>query len=197
MAAAWPARLEVSLKKNKKYAFASYFQLATISEGATIRPVCRTVVYRGFAGETDNITFVTDQRSNKVREFERKALAEACWYFPNTREQYRLSGSITVVSQDDPPGPLQDERQHKWRSMSDPGRAQFAWPHPGEDRHLPDENWEPEAPAQDSAALDTFCLVILNVETCDYLSLKENRRFVYANNGKESGSRWDCKEVNP
>lgn len=39
--------------------------------------------------------------------------------------------------------------------------------------------------------------VILNIDHCDYLSLKENRRFVYKNNGKDDGSRWDCKEVNP
>lgn len=43
--------------------------------------------------------------------------------------------------------------------MSDAGRAQFAWPHPGEERTLPLESWEPEAPGQDSTPLDAFCLV--------------------------------------
>lgn len=43
--------------------------------------------------------------------------------------------------------------------MSEGGRAQFAWPHPGQERELPPESWSPEPPADDSEALDAFCLV--------------------------------------
>ena len=57
-AAAWPASLAASLKKNKKFAFAKYFQIATVRDG---RPACRTVVFRGFHEDTA-ITFVTDAR---------------------------------------------------------------------------------------------------------------------------------------
>ena len=55
----WPGTLSKSLKNNKKLAYAKYFQLATIREG---QPACRTVVFRGFHEDSNNITFITDIR---------------------------------------------------------------------------------------------------------------------------------------
>lgn len=40
--------------------------------------------------------------------------------------------------------------------------------------------------------------VIMIVESCDYLSLKHNQRFLHTSALAEDGKRqWECKEVNP
>ena len=57
-AAGWPADLEAALKKNKSLPYSKYFSLGTIANG---RPAVRTVVFRGFNGDT-GITFCTDSR---------------------------------------------------------------------------------------------------------------------------------------
>ena len=53
------------------------------------RPACRTVVFRGFVEKSEQLTFVTDARSEKVGELGRQAACELCWYLPGTREQFR------------------------------------------------------------------------------------------------------------
>jgi len=132
--------------------YSRYVQLATVREDN--RPSNRTVVYRGFLNDTENITFITDRRSQKVEELRRRPYGEICWYFPETREQYRFSGSCIVVHSDgvepschdsssspwnskschtDPslaPSVLSGARQKIWSILSDPGRAQFSWPAP-------------------------------------------------------------------
>ncbi len=56
--------------------------------------------------------------------------SEVCWYFPNTREQYRLTGSLNVVGEDHPSPALLKARKHAWACMSQGGREQFSWPEP-------------------------------------------------------------------
>lgn len=34
--------------------------------------------------------------------------AEACWYFPDTREQFRLGGELTIVGPDHPDAHLRE-----------------------------------------------------------------------------------------
>lgn len=55
---------------------------------------------------------------------------EACWYFPTSREQYRLGGTLTVVDVDHPNPTLQGARQAAWARLSGAARAQFSWPAP-------------------------------------------------------------------
>ena len=57
-AASWPADLEKALKQNKSLPYSKYFTLGTVTNG---RPALRTVVFRGFNGDT-GITFCTDSR---------------------------------------------------------------------------------------------------------------------------------------
>ncbi|QLQ80486.1 hypothetical protein HG537_0D04860 [Torulaspora globosa] len=82
------------------------FQLATIDKKGQ-RPRCRTVVFRDFLFKdkrTNILTFNTDIRSGKIEEsfggdLSNTTPAEACFYFPETMEQYRFSGECFIVSE--------------------------------------------------------------------------------------------------
>lgn len=81
------------------------FQIATIDE-LNNKPRCRTVVFRDFLfkdKKSNVLTFNTDLRSGKIEEsfprgLESTTPVEACFYFPETMEQYRLSGQCFLVS---------------------------------------------------------------------------------------------------
>ncbi len=72
-ASQWSSNLAVSLKKNKKLPYAKYFQLATVQRDG--RPSCRTVVFRDFHNDSDNvITFVTDYRYERIKSAQTRSL---------------------------------------------------------------------------------------------------------------------------
>ena len=151
----------------------------------------------------DSITIVTDLRSNKVDELRRAPFGEFAWYFPESREQFRVAGELEVIAKDS--ASMQSERQAAWDRMSPAGRAQFAWPTPGfpqleEGAVRPGTNKQtfdvPEDVVADgSDANDNFCLVVMRVEEVDHLSLRSNRRFTHVK-VKETGE-WVTTEVNP
>ncbi|KAJ1528278.1 hypothetical protein HK096_009921 [Nowakowskiella sp. JEL0078] len=91
------------------------------------------------------LTFVTDSRSSKcVDELVTNKFGEICWYFPETREQFRLSGTLHVIanplgvhaaSSVPPWAPKslnwEGERQRKWREIGSNLRATFLQGQPG------------------------------------------------------------------
>jgi PPOX class probable FMN-dependent enzyme len=127
--APWRSRLTLALERNPQ-PNARYLQLATV--GADNRPANRTVVFRGFYVDTDKLKFVVDARSQKITQIEQQPWAEACWYFPETREQFRISGSLTLVIANYPDLALQQARQNTWQELSDAARLQYTWPDPGQ-----------------------------------------------------------------
>lgn len=172
------------------------------------RPSNRTVVYRGLLQESgqnsDRLTFVTDSRSNKVAEFGACPWTEIAWYFPETREQYRFTGIVTVVDEKHTNETLQRSRLSAWKNMSDPGRQQFLWPHPGLPRIVDDINDSSDAqghsfdaapPSKDDPVANPFCLCIVDVTEVDHLNLKSNerRRWTLETNSQE----WVEEYVNP
>ena len=167
----------------------------------------RQVVYRGFLGETAKVTVVTDLRSNKVEELARNAAGEFAWYFPESREQFRIAGDLTVVTKDSPS--MQKERLEAWSRMSPNGRAQFLWPEPGFPQLDANENENgaraekshkqtfevDEAATRDAKnAAENFCLVVMDVNEVDHLSLRSNRRYVHV---RDENGEWGVTEVNP
>jgi PPOX class probable FMN-dependent enzyme len=167
-------------------------QLATI--GLDGRPAVRTVVFRGFLGEGGDLVFTTDARSTKRAEIERAPDAALCWYFAETREQFRLSGVVRLVDASTADAQLQDARCGAWRSLSDESRTGFTWPAPGEPRDR--GTAFPTTPPARDAPLDSFALLIVSVREIDHLELDGDpqRRWKYAVG--EDG-RWSCSEVNP
>jgi hypothetical protein len=59
----------------------------------------------------------------QVAELADNARVEVCWYFPTSREQYRLSGTAQIVALDHGDQQLLQARQQAWAAMSDAGEA--------------------------------------------------------------------------
>jgi len=174
----WRAKLQASLQKHENLVFSKYFQLATIKPDG--RPANRTVVFRGFLDGTNDITFVTDKRYNKVAEAAQNPAAEVAWYFTESREQYRLSGLLTVVGPEHKSQALQDARAAAWRSMSDKARAQYLWPAPGAPKTGKEELPQQPPPSADQPPLPTFCLSVLSIQEVDYYQTSDQVRYKYS-----------------
>src|SRR4028119_594901 len=130
--APWRSLLARALHKNRSLPYARYFQLATVRADGL--PANRTVVFRGFLDDTDQLKIITDSRSQKAEQINQNSWGEACWCFPKTREQFRLAGELTLIRAEHPNLLFQQARQTTWQDLSDSARLQFAWPHPGEPR---------------------------------------------------------------
>ncbi|NJN29886.1 MAG: pyridoxamine 5'-phosphate oxidase [Synechococcales cyanobacterium RM1_1_8] len=181
--APWRSPLARALHRNRALAYARYGQLATVRPNGC--PANRTVVFRGFldqAGLENGLKFVCDRRSHKVPELQANPWAEFCWYFPKTREQFRLGGAIAVVTAagaeapgGNPEAPsshngLATARDQTWQALSAGAKASFYWPQPGAPRA--------EAAAftglqvDESAPPEAFVLLVLQPQTVDHLELR-------------------------
>ena len=190
--APWRSPLARALHLNCSLAYARYLQLATVR--ADGRPANRTLVFRGFQADSDRLKFVTDSRSQKPEQIEHQPWAEACWYFPETREQFRLHGYLTLVKADNPDAVLQQARQTAWQETSDATRLQFTWPDPGKPKA--DAAFE-QAPPNEIEPLANFCLLLLNPVIVDRLELhgEPQNRTIYE--WDEIQQTWTVQAVNP
>ncbi|CAL8466965.1 g6501 [Coccomyxa elongata] len=184
-----------SLETNKHLPNAKFMQLATVRPDG--RPSVRTVVFRGFHNESDQVTFTTDTRTYKVEDIRQHPWTEICWYFPETREQFRLGGNLEVVGEDHPDKSLLQARQEAWDGMSRNGRAWFAWPPSGRARDPDPAQFEKPVPDRGETALPSFALAIMDVDTVDYIRLPDFR-VGYSSSVDSGGSRsWSQEELNP
>jgi pyridoxamine 5'-phosphate oxidase len=188
----WRPSLDLALHRNRQSPQVRFVQLATIRE--TGRPAVRTLVFRGFLGETHQLTFATDGRSVKTAELEQSPWAEACWYFPLTREQFRFSGTVSSVNGDTSDWALREARIEVWRELSDESRLTYTWPDPGRPR-IPLAPFPTLAP-DPLEPLPHFCLLVLEIRDVDHLELHGNpqHRWRYS---KDAHGRWSGMEVNP
>jgi len=189
--APWRSPLARALHRNRSLPYARYFQLATVR--ADDRPANRTVVFRGFLDDTNQLKIVTDARSEKADQIDQNSWGEACWYFPNTREQFRLAGELTLIREDWADAGLLKARARSWQELSDAARAQFTWSHPGKPR---DEAGF-HAPLPDAITpLPHFCLLLLNPLQVDHLELRGDpqNRFAYH---FDDTTGWSMQPVNP
>ena len=190
--APWRSHLAAALHRNRSLHEARYLQLATVR--ASGRPANRTVVFRGFLEDTNQLKFVTDIRSQKVEEINLYPWGEICWYFSKTREQFRIAGQLILVAAEHPNAELCSRRRMAWQELSEAARVQFAWPHPGENKAA--------ASAFEFAAPDAieplanFCLLLLEPETVDLLELRgePQNRSLYL---RDEALNWSVREVNP
>jgi PPOX class probable FMN-dependent enzyme len=150
-------------------------------------------VFRGFLDGTNQLQFATDDRSEKIEQIAHQPWGEICWYFPNTREQFRLTGKLTLVAADHPDPNLRQARQQLWQAMSDAARIQFAWSHPGQPRAADDDFSPP--PPDSQQPLSQFRLLLLEPTQVDHLELRgdpQNRyRYVQKDNLQEDNLQED------
>lgn len=189
--------MKKSIDSNRRLPYSRYVQLATVRPGG--RPANRTIVFRGFLDSDPlALTFITDKRSKKIPDLAANPWGEVAWYFPQSREQYRISGKLTVVQDDSADEALLKARQTMWSKLSPAARVQFSWPEPGASREglgSDDDVFNKPDPGPESPALSAFCLLVLHPDEVGILQLKQNRRMHYMH---EEGKGWsECMEVNP
>lgn len=198
--ASWREPLDRALERNRSQPHARYFQLATVRTDG--HPANRTVVFRGFLGETNQLKIVTDGRSEKANQIYQQPWGEICWYFTQTREQFRIAGQMTLVGATHPDPELQTARCSLWQELSDKARQQFLWPHPGTakanaDAFLPLAMSEVEpSPTDPAEPEDHFCLLLLDPVMVDRLELTGDRhkRWIYL---RSQDRVWSAKAINP
>lgn len=190
--APWRVSLLRALDENGPPALARYVQLATVREDG--RPANRTLVFRGFRERTDQLCFTIDARSDKAEQLAKSPWAEACWYFVQTREQFRLFGPVALVDGSCTDAELVKTRQRIWQELTDTSRLSFAWPPPGAERAA-DAAFAPKQPDA-KTPLATFVLLILDAAEVDHLKLAETpqprRRYRRAADGA-----WSEESINP
>ncbi|MEA5605943.1 Npun_F5749 family FMN-dependent PPOX-type flavoprotein [Nostoc sp. UHCC 0252] len=191
--APWRSAIAHALHRNRSLVYARYLQLATMQPNG--RPANRTLVFRGFLEDTNQLKFITDTRSAKADQIQQQPWAEVCWYLPNTREQFRINGDLTLVSGDDFHQDLQPARIAMWQELSDAARLQFAWPHPGKSRIQELGAFEPPAP-DPIKPVPNFCLLLLDPMQVDHLELRgePQNRWLYCRNDQQ---KWSSEAINP
>ncbi len=189
--APWRSLLARALDDNRTQPDFRYFQLATVQ--ADGRPANRTVVFRGFLGDTNQLKITIDTRSDKFPQIQHLPWGEVCWYFTTTREQFRLAGKLDAIDADCPDSELQNARQSTWKDISDNARLQFAWPHPGETR-ANSEGFSP-SPPDPASPLANFSLLLLNPVKVDHLELRGDpqNRWLYL----YESEAWSTVAINP
>lgn len=193
--APWRGPLARALHRNRSKPHSRYAQLATLS--AHGRPANRTVVFRGFYHHSNTLMFVTDTRSAKVTDITQTPWGELCWYFTQTREQFRLSGAITLITADAADAALGQARRERWEALSEASRQSFHWPQPRHPRSEDPTAFEGSGPA--SAFPDpppSFGLGLLQPDAVDHLELRGNpqNRTQYQ---RLTDGTWAMQAVNP
>lgn len=188
----WRSHLAAALHRNRSLPNSRYLQLATVRADGC--PANRTVVFRGFADNSNCLKFVTDLRSEKVGQIGRNPRGEACWYFPKTREQFRLSGELRVIGDNSGDRDLDALRHQAWQELSDRAKPQFFWPEPGGERS-PASAFEPPDPIPEKAP-PPFVLLLLEPEWVDHLQLRgePQDRIIY---DRRADGTWRDRAVNP
>ena len=191
--APWRSPLARALHRNRSLVYARYLQLATVR--ANNRPANRTVVFRGFLEGSNQLKFITDVRTEKADQIQQQPWAEICWYFPNTREQFRIAGCLTLVGCDNSDSTLDKARISTWQELSDAARLQFAWADPGKPRVEDPAAFNPPAP-DPTQPLANFCLLLLDPTQVDHLELKGDpqNRYLYC---LDEQQHWSSQEINP
>ena len=193
MIPSWRSPLSSAIHRNRSKPYSRYFQLATIATSGY--PANRTVVFRGFMeDEQSSLKIITDVRSAKIEEIEHQSLAEICWYFTKTREQFRINGDLLLVTVKETDPNLQKARKITWHNLSDSARSQFAWADPGQP--VADKSAFDVDPPDPKVPLDNFCLLLLIPKKVDHLQLKGDpqQRCIYK---LEDDSTWSSHLVNP
>lgn len=191
----WRSDIVRALYQNKSRADAKYFQLATVSPMGL--PSCRTVVFRGFEANSNNIIIHTDSRSVKISHIEHNPQVEICWYFPNSREQFRVVGKAIIIDGKSQPKSL---RNHHWHNLSNSAKSAYFQAEPGSILGLNDQHQAVvEHPGDMRDAPDQFVLLSVIPDQVEHLQLKPNphKRLVYHLQHDQVDHQWLRKEIHP
>lgn len=183
----WRRLIDQAMQEHAHLPHAHFVQLATIRLDG--RPANRTLVFRDWLDE-NRLLFTADLRSEKVIQLDAKPWAEVCWYFTQTREQFRILGQVSVGGRATG-GASAAALIRCWQDAREATRQSFTWPQPRTARAAPPAF---ELPSPDEPPAH-FGILILEPVEVDYLDLRPrpHLRRVY----QRSASRWSEIEVNP
>ena len=186
--APWRSAIARSLHLNRSHPDSRFFQLATITPDGY--PANRTVVFRGFRDDSNDLQIISDSRSEKNAHLQQYPQSEICWYFTKSREQFRFRGVIQIIDAQNLE--LASVRKAVWEQISDSSRSLFFWPAPKAERTK--DNF-PDAPPTYTIP-ETFTVLLFSPEQLDYLTLKGNpqNRYLYS---RDDTQNWSVTAVNP
>jgi pyridoxamine 5'-phosphate oxidase len=164
-------------------------------------PAVRTVNLRGLTAEqvgSPNIpddklmSFVTDARSDKVNEMRANPRGELLLWFPESRVQIRVAGTLKLTQGD----------AAAFAKLAEYERLWFTWPTPGQPRDVAlDGTLFPKTPPAADAMPDSFAVTTMDpdfVETFDGSTNPYTAPFVrmwYTRDERDKS--WTAKLVNP
>ncbi|HEX8524279.1 MAG TPA: pyridoxamine 5'-phosphate oxidase family protein [Tepidisphaeraceae bacterium] len=94
--------------------------LATVDHEG--KPAARMVILRK-VDDSGAMFFVSDARSEKNKQLRARSHAEIVIWLSALRQQYRVKGEVVI-----------EKDATLWKELSEPTRAMFFWPPPGEPR---------------------------------------------------------------
>ncbi|MFW8589579.1 pyridoxamine 5'-phosphate oxidase family protein [Glaciecola sp. 2405UD65-10] len=192
----WIERLCKAIDVHSAKPTAKFFQVASVDNNGM--PKNRTMVFRGL--KNGAILAICDKRSEKVSQWESLSRAELCWYFEDTREQFRLACEVVLHSKDAKinnnlansyKGALEQKAAkgavleymketalNVWQSLSKQAQEQFSWPHPKvplDNELLVQSDHESSITDSNSDAAnqvhENFVLLMFTPDSVDYLNL--------------------------
>lgn len=190
--APWRQTLEDAIHNNAQAMHSRFFQLATVDNKQI--PACRTVVFRGFADNTNALIAHTDERSEKILQLRSHSHAQVCWYFSETREQFRLTSQITVLTEKELYAA--DIRLAHWQQLSEQSQASYFLAAPGSAiaiEHAPSA--KPNNRLQlDAKPSKNFALLLISPTCVDHLLLTPSaqQRTLY---WEDHEGHWAAKKV--
>jgi pyridoxamine 5'-phosphate oxidase len=154
------------------------------------------MVFRGWLEPSSQLQFVTDIRSAKAIDLlaDGSPWAEVCWYFPTTREQFRLNGTLRLVTPECTVNSDCKARQQAWEQMSDAGRIQFEWGTPGAERSADPQAFNPPQPDPQQPS-QNFCLLLLKAIKVVHLELRGDPQNCYSYELVDRD--WQMRSINP
>ena len=171
----WSA-LEDGSKSGSSY---NLLQLATVDEGN--KPAVRTIVLRQFRRQPEQLLFVTEASSEKLRHIQANNEVSLLGYDPGTWTQIRLSGRASVPMEE-------EERLSQWKMLSSRTRRSFL-PRDACTRAV-DQAFEEViiCDNQGSVPPTSFALVKVILHTAELLDVSEEEHVQY--NFQQADGRW-------
>lgn len=156
--------IQNSLKLNSEVIYSNFFQLASVDKNHL--PQVRTVSFKGFYNN-EQIKVVTELKTNKVQEINDNECCQICWYFPLSREQYRISCKAKLVTATNQETALLAERLKTWEDLSEERKKSFF-----NDSNV-NINMNEKNKIDNTNISENFVLILLNPYEVDYYLDKE------------------------
>ncbi len=177
----WLSTVNSVHRKESIFDSSRFVQLATI--GVDNTPRVRTVVFRGWS-ESYEMQIYTDNRSKKCHELALNNNVEICWFFSESKCQFRFRGTARMD--------LDNEKFRHWEQLSENSKSMWNWPFPG-DNYIFEQNKNLSDKKEDEISIN-FAVLKIDISQVDQLLLAKpihiRRRWILEN-------KWMEERINP